>query len=525
MIRVAKRCGADMTDGKPERGRRRRNRGEAKVSKRQVNYSQLKNPFPTTDVFSADQIASMHETALKIHETLGMKVLLPEARRIFKAAGARVDDDSEMVWIGREIIEAAVASAPKSIHCRAGDPKRDVFMELGSLVFQSASGTPHATDLERGRRPGSGQDFQELIKILQHFDVYHMLPPITEPQDIPTHLRHYFTLETQLTLSDKLPFVYARGTPQVMDSFEMLQDFRGRTDDEFAANPHCFTIINTNSPRTLDIPMAQGLIDFARFGQVLIVTPFTLMGAMAPITVAGAMTLSHAECLAGITLTQLVNPGAPVCYGTFTSNVDMRSGAPAFGTPGHFQASLAAGQLARFLGLPWRSAAGSASNINDAQAANENQMGLWGCLMGGATVVIHAGGWLEGGLTVSYEKLVTDAEVLNMVAELCAGAQAGPDEIGFETAISEVDPSGHFFATTQTMARYETEFYDPVVHDYANFGTWTERGAQDASQRATRVWKEILAQPASVSLDEDKVAALQAAIATRTAKGGAEPES
>ena len=219
-----------------------------------------------------------------------------------------------------------------------------------------------------------------------------------------THLRHYFTTQAQMELTDKFPFFYSRGTPQVMDCFEMLSTARGLSDDEFRAGPHCYTIINTNSPRTLDIPMAQGLIDFARHGQMSIITPFTLMGAMAPITVAGAITLSHAEALAALTLTQLANPGAPVCYGTFTSNVDMKSGAPAFGTPSHFQASLAAGQLARHLGLPWRSAAGSAANINDVQAANENQFGLWGCLMAGATVIIHSAGWLEGGLDRVFRK-------------------------------------------------------------------------------------------------------------------------
>jgi trimethylamine--corrinoid protein Co-methyltransferase len=228
--------------------------------------------------------------------------------------------------------------------------------------------------------------------------------------------------------------------------------------------------------------------------------------------------------LAALTLTQLVKPGAPVCYGTFTSNVDMKSGAPAFGTPAHFQASLAAGQMARFLGLPWRSAAGSASNINDVQAANENQFGLWGCLMAGASVIIHSAGWLEGGLSVSYEKLICDVEVLNMVAELCAGKTAETDEIGFD-ALQEVDPSGHFFATTQTMGRYNTEFYEPIVHDYANFGTWTERGSLDASTRATAVWEKILADDVRPVVDADKVAALEAFVAKRTAEGGAPPES
>ncbi|CAD0184757.1 trimethylamine:corrinoid methyltransferase [Ruegeria sp. THAF57] len=510
-----------------ERGRRRRGRGaEAPpAAKRDVNYRQLRNPFPQMEVFPAEQIADMHETALRLLQELGIKVLLPEARRIFAAAGAKVDEQTEMVFIGRDIVETAVASAPKSIACRAGVRRRDFTLELGSLVFQPGAGAPNATDLERGRRPATGQDYLEFLKLTHHFDVFQMISPQVEPQDVPTQLRHYFTTQAQVELTDKFPFFFARGTPQVMDCFEMLSTARGLSDDAFRANPHCYTIINTNSPRTLDIPMAQGLIDFARHGQMSIVTPFTLMGAMAPITVAGAITLSHAEALSAIALTQLVNPGAPVCYGTFTSNVDMKSGAPAFGTPSHFQASLAAGQLARHLGLPWRSAAGSASNSNDVQAANENQFGLWGCLMAGATVIIHSAGWLEGGLTVSFEKLVCDAEVLNMVAELCAGAQAGPAEIGFDTALSEVEPSGHFFATSQTMERYNTAFYEPHVHDYANFGTWTERGSVDANHRATGVWKDILANFQPPKQDGNRIEAVRKFVARRTEEGGAPPES
>ncbi len=502
---------------------RRRGRAEAPAPKRGVNYKRLRNPFPPMNVFPEDQIADMHDTALRTLEELGMRVLLPEAVGIFRKAGARVEGD--MVYLGRDIVEAAIKSAPKSIHCKAATAERDVILELGALNFQPGAGAPHATDLKRGRRPGSAQDFRELVRITQAYDVLNMMPPLIEPQDVPTNLRHYFTMRCQLEESDKLPFVFSRGTPQVMESFEIMQDFRGLSDAEFAGNPHCYTIINTNSPRTLDIPMAQGLIDFARHGQVSIVTPFTLMGAMAPITVAGAITLSHAEALAAITLTQLVKPGAPVCYGTFTSNVDMKSGAPAFGTPSHFQASLAAGQLARLIGLPWRSAAGSAANLNDVQAANENQMGLWGCLMAGATVIIHSAGWLEGGLSVSYEKLICDVEVLNMVAELCAGAQAGADEIGFDTALAHVDPSGHFFASPQTMDRYNTEFYPPIVHDYANFGTWTERGAEDASTRATAVWERIVDAGPAITPDPARLGALEDYIAKRTEAGGAPPES
>ncbi|MGI9389316.1 MAG: trimethylamine methyltransferase family protein [Boseongicola sp.] len=503
------------------RSRRRGQTADAPV--REVNYRQLKNPFPPMGVFSEDRIAAIHEAALSVLEDLGIKVLLPEARDLFIAGGARLKDD-DMIHIGREVIDAALATAPRSILAKGAVPERDVLLEPGSLVFQPGAGAPHATDLVKGRRPATGSDYRELTMLTQHFDVLQMMPPLVEPQDVPINLRHYFTMETQLMLSDKLPFIYSRGTPQVEESFEMLCKFRELSDSDFLNNVYAYTIINTNSPRQIDIPMAQGLIDFAKAGQVSVVTPFTLMGAMAPITVAGALTLSHAEALAAITLTQLARPGAPVCYGTFTSNVDMKSGSPALGTPEHFKASLAAGQLARLIDLPWRCASGSAANLGDAQAANETQFGLWGCLLAGSTLVLHAAGWLESGLTVSYEKLITDVEVLQMVAELCADTQAGSVEIGLDD-LAEVQPGGHFFAAGQTMARYRTEFYEPLVADFSNFGTWEESGAQDATTRATAIWRRILAEGPGPQFDDAKIGALSDYIHRRTEAGGAHPVS
>ncbi|MEX0368575.1 MAG: trimethylamine methyltransferase family protein [Ruegeria sp.] len=503
------------------RGRRGR-AAAAEAPQRKVDYHNLRNPFPAMNAFTEDRIEALHAASLTVLEEIGIKVLLPEARRLFRQGGARVED--EMVFIGREMIKAALDTAPRSFTVKGAVPARDIVLELGRLVFQPGAGAPHATDLVRGRRPGTLSDYREMVKITQAFDVLQMMPPLVEAQDIPMHLRHYAMTQAELTLSDKVPFIYSRGTPQVMDGFEMIREFRGLSDAEFHAQPWCYTIINTNSPRVIDMPMAQGLIDFARAGQMSIVTPFTLMGAMAPITVAGAMTLSHAEALAAITLTQLAKPGAPVCYGTFTSNVDMKSGAPAFGTPEHFTASLVAGQLARKLGLPWRCAGGSAANINDAQAANESQFGLWGCLMAGATVVIHSAGWLEGGLTVSYEKIITDLEVLQMVAELCAGTPATDADIALD-ALREVQPSGHFFGAGHTMERYQTQFYEPLVGDWSNFGTWTERGSIDANHRATGIWQNIVDTFEAPAHDPDRVAALQDFIARRTEEGGAAPES
>ncbi len=518
------------TANKQQRSRNRKRRRvdnlrENRVAaKRPVNYRQLRNPFPQMAVFSEDRVHAMHEASLDLLENLGLKVLLPEARALYKSGGARVNESTEMVFIGREMVEAALVSAPKSIHCRAAKPEYDVVLEPGAVVFQPAAGAPHATDLERGRRPGCARDFNELLTLTQHFDVLQMIPPLVEPQDVAINLRHYFTMRSQLTLTEKLPFIFSRGTPQVEESFEMLCRFRGLSEEEFQSHVHTHTIINTNSPRQLDIPMAQGLIDFARFNQVSIVTPFTLMGAMAPITVAGAMTLSHAEALAGITLTQLARPGAPVCYGTFTSNVDMKSGSPAFGTPEHMKASLVAGQLARLTGLPWRCASGSAANIADAQAANENQFGLWGCMLAGATITVHAAGWLEGGLSVSYEKLITDIEVLQMIAEMCHNTSADDAEIGMD-ALAEIQPGGHFFSTEHTMQRYQTEFYQPLAADWSNHGTWSERGAKDASQRATGIWQNILQQAPSLEIDGRKLEELDRFIEKQENNGGAAPVS
>jgi trimethylamine--corrinoid protein Co-methyltransferase len=243
---------------------------------------------------------------------------------------------------------------------------------------------------------------------------------------------------------------------------------------------------------------------------------------MAPITVAGALTLSHAECLAGIVLSQVVNPGAPVLYGAFSSNVDMKSGAPAFGTPEHIKTNFAAGQLARHVGLPWRSAAGTASNAPDVQGAYETQLALWGCLLSGADVIFHAAGWLEGGLVFSLEKFVTDVEVLQTVAETMRPERAGPEEIGLD-AIAEVQPGGHFFSAGQTMARYQTAFYEPLVSDWSNFGQWTEAGARTATDRAREIWRERLAAFEAPPLDPGHREAMEDHAARREAEGGAPP--
>ncbi|MCY4541911.1 MAG: trimethylamine methyltransferase family protein [Rhodobacteraceae bacterium] len=506
------------------RPRRQRGRPARRRPSRNIDYHSLRNPFAPVEIYSSDRIAAIHNAALDLLENLGMKVLLNEARTLFRAGGAVVDDDTGLVRIGREIVDAAIGEAPRSIHMVAGAPDKDVTLELGVLTMLAGAGSAYATDLQRGRRASSLADFRELVRITDHFDALQMLDALVEPQDVPTQFRHYSAMESQLELSNKIPFIYSRGSRQAVESFEMLQLHRGVSDAAFAANPHVYTIINTNSPRLLDIPMAQGLIDFARHRQLSIVTPFCLMGAMAPVTVAGALTLSHAEALAGIALTQLAQPGAPVCYGSFISNVDLKSGAPAFGTPEQVRANLASGQLARLIGLPWRCAAGSSANVNDAQAANETQMGMWSCLLAGSTIVLHAAGWIEGGLTVSYEKFITDMEVVHMFADLCQARGGDEDDLALD-ALQEVNPGGHFFGCEHTMQRYQTAFYPPLVADWSTFGTWNARGRKDASERATEMWKRIVRDHEPPPANANRMEKLRQYIAKHKAAGGAPPVS
>ena len=237
--------------------------------------------------------------------------------------------------------------------------------------------------------------------------------------------------------------------------------------------------------------MVLGLMDYARYGQLTIITPFCLSGAMAPITVEGALVLSHVEALAGITLSQMTNPGAPITYGSFSSNVDMKSGSPAFGTPEHVRLQIGAGQLARLIGIPWRAAAGSASNASDAQGAAENLMGLWGAVMAGANIILHGVGWLEGGLTVGYEKTITDLEQIQSIAELCLPGE-DTDLAAVFADIASVAPGGHFFDTDATMARFAEAFYPPLVADLSNHGAWQEAGGLTAEERATAIWQDHL---------------------------------
>jgi len=273
------------------------------------------------------------------------------------------------------------------------------------------------------------------------------------------------------------------------------------TLEDIRSSPSVITVINVNSPRRFDDEMANGLMTMSEFGQAVSLTPFTLMGAMTPVTLAVGLTQQNAEALFGIALTQLTNPGSPVVYGSFTSNVDMRSGAPAFGTPEHTKANIASGQLARRYGLPYRSSNSSASNIVDAQAAYETQMSMWGSVLGGTNLLYHAAGWMEGGLQASYEKLVLDVEMLQQMMEFLTPIDLSDDALAFD-AMSRVPTGGHFFGDEHTLERYQTAFYAPMLSDWSNHGAWTEAGGLNATQRATKIWQAALAEYEEPPMDE-----------------------
>jgi trimethylamine--corrinoid protein Co-methyltransferase len=265
--------------------------------------------------------------------------------------------------------------------------------------------------------------------------------------------------------------------------------------------------------------MIEGLIEMARAGQVMCATPFTLSGAMAPATLAGALAQQNAEALATIALAQVVAPGAPIMYGGFTSNVDMRSGAPAFGTPEYAKAALAGGQLARRYGFPYRSSNACAANAVDAQAAYESEMSTWGAVMAHTNLMMHGAGWMEGGLVASFEKFIIDVEILQMMSEFLQPLVVDEAHLAFD-AISEVGPGGHFFGAAHTLERYESAFYSPLVSDWRNFETWRDAGSPTASQHANRIWKQALESFAPPPLEDSRVAELYDFVERRRAAGG-----
>ena len=482
-------------------------------------FGQVPRTYDPIRVLSEDQVEAIHLAALTLLAEQGMRVLNARAIEYFRRAGARVEDN--MVYPDPDLVEERLATVPRTFAIAARNRAKDLRFGGSDMVFSSVGGPAYVMDLDRGRRDGTLQDMQDFLRLCQSLNVIQQESggPL-EPMDLPAGTRHLDLYLSQITLLDKSWNLNALGTERTMDGLNMAALSMGWTLDDLLRQPMMMGVINTNSPRQLDDPMSQGLMTLAEHGQVAIVTPFTLAGAMAPVSLAGALVLQHAEAMFGITLTQIVRPGVPVMYGGFTSNVDMKTGAPAFGTPEYAKAAQASGQLARRIGVPFRSSNTTAANAIDAQAAYESMMSLWGCLMGGAHLVIHGAGWMHGGLTASFEKLILDAEMLGMMQAYFKPIAVSDEALSLD-AIVEAGVGGHFFGTAQTMAQYETAFHPPMLSNWDSYPNWLARGAEEAPARANRIWKELLSHYEEPPLDPGVHEALNAYVARRKAEGGA----
>lgn len=517
----------DLEQAGPEGGagaRRRRSGGreghERSLLPPQRPWAQPRLRYRPTEVVSADELEAIHVASLRVLEEIGMDFLDPEAREVLRAAGAHVEPGSERVRFDRAMVEERIRTAPSSFTLHAPNPAHDLVIGGDWVAFGSVASAPNVYDADRGRRVGNRADYQDLIRLSQMLEVVHFFAgyPV-EPVDIHASIRHLHAIHDLVTLADKPIHAYSLGRQRNIDALEMIRIRRGVDDATLEREPSIFTVINSSSPLRLDTPMLQGILEFSRRNQVIVMTPFTLAGAMAPVTLAGALAEQNAEALAGMVLTQVVRPGAPVVYGGFTSNVDMQSGAPAFGTPEYMRTAMVGGQLARRYGVPYRSSNVSAANAVDAQAAYESVFSLWGAIMGGVNLLMHGAGWMEGGLHAGFEKVILDAELLGMVAAFLDPVVVDDDTLAF-SAMEEVGPGGHFFGAAHTQSRYRTAFHKPILSDWRNWETWEEAGSPQVPGKANRLWKELLAAYQAPPIDPAVAEELQAFVDRRVAEGG-----
>ena len=488
----------------------------------QPPWIQPRLPFEPLRGVSDDELEAIHEASLRVLAETGIDFLDETARRQLVDVGCRVDGDR--VRFDPDLVMHLVSTAPAEFTMHAPSPARNLHMGGDVLTFTSVASPPFVTGLGRDRRDGNRDDYRNLIKLGQVLNAVHTVAgyPV-EPMDLHPSVRHLYATHDMLTLSDKVPFVYSLSRQRNLDAIEMTRIARGADHDAMDVEPSLYSVINASTPLRYDTVMLHGIQEMSARNQCIVITPFTLAGAMAPVTVAGALVLQNAEALAGIAYTQVVRAGAPVIYGGFTSNVDMRSGAPAFGTPEYWKACLIGGQLARRYRVPYRSSNVNASNSVDAQSAYESVIALWGAVMGGVNLLLHGAGWLEGGLLASYEKMVIDADLLNMVIAMLEPVVIDDAALAVE-AIAEVGPAGHFFGTQHTQDRYATEHFQPMVSSWANFETWDEGGRIEAHQRAEALARTLVDAHQEPPMAADRRAALDDFVERRVAEGGVETD-
>ncbi len=498
-------------DRAARRAEQRQRRSQSPLLK--IPFRHVRNPHQPMALIEPEQLERLHAASLHILENTGLDFLDDEALDLWRKAGAKVDHSARHVWPDGGLVMELVAKAPASFTWRARNPERSLTIGGNAINFAPNGGTVFVANLDIGRRPGLLQDYHNLQKLTHMCNMIHFAgEQLIVPHDVAVSVRHLHRLLSSFTQTDKAVLEAAHGRIITGDAMNMARLVFG---PDSSGDPIIGGIINVNSPLRYDDRMLGGLINYAQSGQATIITPFILAGAMSPISIAAALAQQNAEALAGIALTQLVRPGAPVVYGGFTTNVDMKSGSPAFGTPEGAWAMIVGAQLARRYNLPYRGSGSlNTSKLADAQAAYETMWTLWPAVLAQTNVIMHAVGWLEGGLTVSYEKFIIDAENLAMFAHFLRGLEISEETLALDM-IAEVGPGGHHFGTAHTQARFSTEFYESFLADRLGYQTWFEAGAFDAARRANLIWKEVLAQYEAPAIDPGLAEALQEYVSRR----------
>jgi trimethylamine--corrinoid protein Co-methyltransferase len=457
--------------------------------------------LPLYDLLEAEEIDRIHDASLCILSEFGIDFYDDEVRGILEGHGADVDGDRVRFESG--LVEEFVEKAPDKFTQLARNPDRSVSMGGDNMVFAPVYGPPFVMDMDGVRRKGTLEDFMNFVKLAYMSPyIHHSGGTIVEVNDRPTTTRHLDMLFSHIKYSDK-PFMGSVTSPgNASDSVRMAELLFG--EDKIHGDPALLSLINVSSPRRYDRRMLGVLKVYARAGQAVIITPFIFAGSMGPISITGALAQQNAEALAGIALTQMINPGMPVVYGSFITNLDMRSGMPVFGSPESQLALYASAQLARRYDLPFRGGGMlTSSKTPDAQAAYESMMNMLPAVTAGTNFVLHSAGWLENGMVSSYGKFVLDCQVLGMMRKWAEGLDTSRRELEESLeSIGRVEPGGHHLATELTMRRYKKAFYSSDVFDYSNFNDWEKKGGMTASKRGVEMARELLEHYEQPELEE-----------------------
>lgn len=500
----------------------RRSRGGAEARRaarsgapiRQQSF--IRRNIPLYEPFSDEQLELIEHNAELVLQEIGIDFRDDaEAIAMWKSAGADIKGDR--VRFPKGLVRALIATAPREFVQHARNPDRKVTVGGSGTVFAPVYGPPFIRNLDEGRRYATIEDFRNFVKLAYMLpSLHHSGGTVCEPVDIPVAKRHLDMVYSHIRYSDK-PFMGSVTAPErAADSVAMAAMVFG--EDFVDRNCVLVNLINANSPLVFDSTMVGALKVYARANQATVISPFILSGAMSAVTVVGTLTQILAEASVGMAFAQLCRPGAPVVFGTFASSISMQSGAPTFGTPEPAHVLFGAAQLARRLGVPFRSGGGlAASKLPDAQAAHESANTLWPTLLGGVNFVLHAAGWLEGGLVSGYEKLIIDADQLTMFQRFAEGVDFSANGQALD-AIREVGPGSHFLGCSHTQGNFETAFWRSTIADNNSFEQWRDDGGKDAARRANETWKRMLREYEAPALDPAIDEALQAFIAKRKEK-------